>query len=708
MTKTTHNHSNRSFTRPVSTAAAIALALPASALAQVDTSDWKCEYCPFPDGYEAEVGVGASNVSDDSARIGSANGYDESGVYADVDGGGLYAADAYRLSWMADDLGLDSRRLEVEGGKPGAFGFTLGYRELPYRLFRTTQTVFTASGNDELTLPSGWVSSANTQNMTGLSAALTGRDIASDREILDLGFDVDAISNVTFFADYQRQQRDGVQIMGGSSFFQAALLPRVIDYETELVDAGLRYARGPLSLSAAWFGSFFTNNADSLTWDNPFGVFNDQGRLALEPDNDFQQVSVSGTYVADSLNSVIAFTVATGQGEQDDDLLAYTLNSAIAAPGLPRPTAAAEVDTTHYALSITSRPLPKTRVRFSYRYDERDNTTPQAFWQRVVVDGFLAPGAEQNIPYSYERSTIELDASYRVSDTVRLGAGYERKDIDRDFQEVAEQTEDTGYGKVRWLPIAEIELQLKGGTARREPKQYNDAFAALNNQNPLLRKYHLAYRYRGFAESMLTYTPSALPVSATMTAMYSNDSYSRSQLGLLDSDSKALALDVSWTPTEFVSAYVHASDEVIEARQAGSSLFAAPNWFATHDDDFETLGGGVRFRNIGERVDMRVDYTRATGETEIIVDPPSGANSEFPALESKYYDLRVAADFRSSAKLTWNVELRYQRFETEDWAIEGLGPDTARSLLALGASPYDEDVIAIAFGVRYRIGADDE
>ena len=71
-------------------------------------------------------------------------------------------------------------------------------------------------------------------------------------------------------------------------------------------------------------------------------------------------------------------------------------------------------------------------------------------------------------------------------------------------------------------------------------------------------------------------------------------------------------------------------------------------------------------------------------------------------------DLRVAADLRSSAKLTWNVELRYQRFETEDWAIEGLGPDTARSLLALGASPYDEDVIAIAFGVRYRIGADDE
>ena len=89
-------------------------------------------------------------------------------------------------------------------------------------------------------------------------------------------------------------------------------------------------------------------------------------------------------------------------------------------------------------------------------------------------------------------------------------------------------------------------------------------------------------------------------------------------------------------------------------------------------------------------------------------NPPSGPASEFPELESKYDDLRVAADYRYSAKLSWSVELRYQTFETEDWAIEGLAPDTARSLLSLGAAPYDEDVIAFAFSVRYAIGAGKE
>ena len=185
--------------------AALAALLPVSVLAQVDTSDWKCEYCPFPDGYEAEVEAGAAAVSDDSARIGSGNGYDDEGAYANVNGEGLYASGAYRLSWMAEDLGLDSRRFEMQAGKPGAFGVSLGYRELPYRLFDTTRTVFAAAGNDALRLPSDWVSSANTQNMTGLAAALQDRPIGSDRQILDLGIDVEAIRSSAAQASSRRR-----------------------------------------------------------------------------------------------------------------------------------------------------------------------------------------------------------------------------------------------------------------------------------------------------------------------------------------------------------------------------------------------------------------------------------------------------------------------------------------------------------------------
>jgi len=121
--------------------------------AQVDTSEWLCESCPFEKGYRADYEAGATYVSDDAARFGNATGYDKQGGYLNLDGEGHYASDAHQLDWYVEDLGLDSRVAELEGGRQGTYGFYLGYRELPYRLFDTTRTVFTPSASDRLSLP---------------------------------------------------------------------------------------------------------------------------------------------------------------------------------------------------------------------------------------------------------------------------------------------------------------------------------------------------------------------------------------------------------------------------------------------------------------------------------------------------------------------------------------------------------------------------
>jgi hypothetical protein len=126
-----------------------------------DTSSWNCQFCPFESGYQAKVSAGGSYVSDDAADFGDASGYDEKGGYLNVDGEGSYASDNYQLSWYAEDLGLDSRVLEIEGGRQGSFGFNLSYRELPERVFDTTSSVFLASGPHTLSLPGSWVDGAD-------------------------------------------------------------------------------------------------------------------------------------------------------------------------------------------------------------------------------------------------------------------------------------------------------------------------------------------------------------------------------------------------------------------------------------------------------------------------------------------------------------------------------------------------------------------
>lgn len=124
---------------------ATVLMVPGLSYGQADTSEWVCEYCPFESGYRASYEAGAISVSEDAARFGNATGLDEKGVYADLNGEGRYTNDGYRLSWYLEDLGLDSRVAELEGGRQGSYDFRLGYSELPYRRFDTTKTVFASS-----------------------------------------------------------------------------------------------------------------------------------------------------------------------------------------------------------------------------------------------------------------------------------------------------------------------------------------------------------------------------------------------------------------------------------------------------------------------------------------------------------------------------------------------------------------------------------
>ncbi|MDZ7768338.1 MAG: MtrB/PioB family outer membrane beta-barrel protein [Woeseiaceae bacterium] len=76
----------------------------------------------------------------------------------------------------------------------------------------------------------------------------------------------------------------------------------------------------------------------------------------------------------------------------------------------------------------------------------------------------------------------------------------------------------------------------------------------------------------------------------------------------------------------------------------------------------------------------------------------------FPDLETTLdsFNLRVA--WRRSARTTFNLSARYERFVMDDWALEGVQPDTIPVVLALGAEPYDYDRFLIGLGFSYRIG----
>lgn len=696
---------NRNGSLPLLAAAVSALLAPVSESATPDTSQWKCERCWFASGYQAEFTIGGSYVSDDAATIGDATGYDEEGGYAIADGSGLYAGATHRLGWRVEDLGLDSRVVEIDGAHGGTFDYRLAYRQLPRHRFDTTSTIFSRGPDNLLTLPPAWTFAGTTSGFTDLAASLFEEDIESERRTLELGGQYLPTARFRVFADIQRHEHDGTNIVGGSYFTNSSLLPHRFDYQTDQVDAGIRYDAERGYIKLAYYGSFFDDQSAAVRWQNPFtsAPGAGQGALAEAPDNDFQQLILTGSYRFATFGTQISFSAATGRGKQDETLLPYTTNPSLVTAPLPVSALDAEIETTNLAMTVTSRPLPRTRIKFSVRYDERDNKTSALPWNRVIADTFLSGETEFNVPYGYERLRTNLSAEYEISGNIRASAGYDFADFDRKFQEVAEQTEDTGWGRVQWRPNQYLDVTARGGISRREISGYDLTLAAALDQNPLLRKFNLAYRYREFGELSVSASIPDLPITIGAQASWADDSYSSSPLGLTDSEELRLAMDVSWAVSDQASVYFMGGYDDLDTRQAGSESFSTIDWLASHSDEFYSLGGGFHVTGIGDKLDLRVDYTRAMGTTGIDVTG-GGGPAGFPDLESTLDSLRVRINYHWSEKLETSLQLRYENFPTEDWALEGVAPGTLPTILTLGARPYDDEAWIAGISFRYRMG----
>ena len=684
----------------------IALAAGPALAQRPDTSNWTCQRCPFRTGHAAEYSAGASYLDDDAAHFGDATGYDEEGGYLEFDAAGSLRDGDRQLRWSVEDLGLDSRALELEGGRQGRHAYSFEYRALPRRQFDTTQTVFSEANPNALKLPNDWVRAGTTAGFSTLERDLFGRDIESDRETVAVGGRFLPTDRAHVFAEYRRTRREGTNVQGAAYYTNASLLPRPFGYTTDELDVGVRLRSERSSISAAYYGSFFNDDSLRLDWENPFtsAVGAERAALARPPDSSFQQVVVSGDFRPSRYAATFTYSLATGLMEQDSALLDYTTNPVVPTAPLPRTSLDGRVDTRNIALTVSLNPHQRVRLRAAYRYDDRDNRTPVAQWERVVAETFDTGELTANTPYSFTRGELTLRADYDASSELRLSAGFDDRALDRDYQEVASQDEASGWGQLSWRPNAYVDLRARAGTAKREADDYDTSLAERLDQNPLMRKYNLAYRFREFAEVTVTASLPNKPVTASGVLRVADDSYTQSELGLLASDDRRFALDLSWSFAESASVYVSLALDRIDSDQAGSERFAAPDWRAAIADEFSSLGGGVRVGALTERLGFAIDYTsgRGTSDTEVIA--ASGSPGRFPSMKTQLDSWRVQFTYEIAERLQGALELRHQRFDAEDWALQDVGPATLPNVLALGARPYDYDVLLIGLAVQYSLG----
>lgn len=685
----------------------VAADTPAQDVPRPDTSQWKCEECPFAKGHQADYEIGGAYVSDDAARFGNATGYDEKGGYVVANGEGGYASENYRTEWELEDLGLDSRSVKVDGGKPGTYGYELEYSELPYRRYDTTQTPFLQTTDEQLSLPAGWVPAGTTSGFTALNGALRDQNIEIDRTTIGVGGEYRGLDRFRFEADYRRTERDGWGVAGAPFYTSSSLLAAPIDDSTDTASIAALYGDERWTASLSWTGSFYEDSNDELRWDNPY-TGGGQGALSTPPDNKAQLLAVDAAYRFAS-PTTISFSAAIGEMRQDDAFLPYTINQAVTVRPLPRANLDAKVDTTHVDARIVSQPWPFLRLKGVYRYDDRDNTTPVDQWTRTIADLLDSGETESNKPYSFTRNLFEVSATARITrydwlKTFEFEAGYDRVDLDRTLQEVEKSTEDTGWGRVRWRPRGDTEVALRGGIARRDPDDYDLSVAQANEQNPLMRKYTLAYRFRDFLDLRARTGWPGKPITFGAQAHYSTTDYTESQIGLTKHDDRRFAADVTWAINDEFTTYLQGGYEDLALAVINSESFGAPDWNSQHRDRFRTADAGVRFKDSDEKFTANLSMMYARGTSDIGVSSMFSGAGPYPQLETELMGAELEVGYRLNDSIDLRLGVRYEDFSSSDWALQGVEPATIPTVLTLGADPYDYDVYLVTLSMRYSFG----
>ena len=546
-------------------------------------------------------------------------------------------------------------------------------------------------------------SKGGTAGMSTLGRSLASVPIETDRRTVALLGRYFASPGWTLFGEFRRQEKVGTDLTSASFLTEAVQLPQPIDYVTDSFEAGAAWAGRIASVRLSYLGSWFEDDNNALTFANPYlpivpGAA--EGRLGVPPSNNLQQVAASGNLHLPWYATTLTYAASLGWLRQNDAFLPV---STLAGAGVPAPGSLnGDVHLSHYALQLASRPLPKLSIRGNAAYDGRDDQTTPIAVDYIVTDTF--PGGSAITPrYSEDRVRLDGGADYALARWIRIGIGGKFNDDHYGPGQVITNTQETqSWGRATLTPLSSLSLTLKYGDALRRASSF-DAGALPPEENPLVRDFNYAPRDRVF--SSLTGSWAATSTFTwTLEGFLAKDDYRLSPLGLQAAHEQRASTTLTWTPRETLSAYLDAGYQRMAMLQDGYIAALTAPWLAADTERFWNLGVGGRWVP-QERWTLTLDYLLAPSyeDTDSTVGGPTQG---FPQSWTKLDSARLGVAYQWTTALQISLHYTREQYNSNDWALNGVGPSTVPNLLSLGIQPFRDNVNLFALTARYQFGRD--
>ena len=697
---------NRQPANATSIATLAALLLSVQTLADeapvsVDTRDWLCAFCTYAEGWFGTLGIGPGYASDSSLKFADYRGIKEKGVFFSLDGDAHYLDETGRyFDLYSSNLGLDSRQLEMRGGRQGRFEIRLAYREIPKYRGYGTQTQVQGFGSDRLVLPGNWVRAPTTSGMSALDDSLRPVALEIKRKIFEAGLSFRMSGKWRYVADFQHTEKNGTRAFGAGVFtIQASHFPAPVDFSTNRIDMGLEYSSKRARLRFGFRSLNFNNRYNSVSWENPFTPVGNTAllRAALEPDSEFYQFSFTGNF-RPTARLRLSAQASLGRFTQDQTFVPYSSNPDFDGLQPPRTSLNGKLDTNSLSARLTAGLSQNLSLQVNMKYDDRDNRTPVDSYTPVITDLVQRPGT-LNRPYSFTRGQYSAEFSYRANSPFSFNAGAKQKNYRRTLQSVRETRESVWWGEVSVDQWSAAQLRLRLETSSRDISPYKQVSDPGLQENILMRKFHLADRDRDRVLIDLDLFPGDR-LSAGISYFFTEDKYKQSILGLMKSNENNLSLDLGFAVRANLSLHAFFNLDNYKSDISGAQSDFMTPWTARTKDRFTTWGFGLGGK-LSDRLDISIDYVSSKSRGRISTDSGAG-EPPFPDLTSHLRNANIRLTYQASRKWGLTLQAEHENYDSSDWQIDGLGNDGISAILTLGPVSPQYSVTVLRILANYK------
>jgi MtrB/PioB family decaheme-associated outer membrane protein len=260
--------------------------------------------------------------------------------------------------------------------------------------------------------------------------------------------------------------------------------------------------------------------------------------------------------------------------------------------------------------------------------------------------------------------------------------------------------EATVWGRATVQALDELALAFNVAYGDRNNSTYGTANWGSAPQNPLMRKVNLAARDRRTAGARADWTVSEA-VSLGLGADWSNDDYNKTVIGLNESETKSLVADITVALSDTTRIHAFAQGERIDSRQTGSQIYGVPDWTGKVEDRFEVLGIGIKHAAIPDKLDLGADVSFSRGRSDTSVQTAVG-EPPYPTAKTSLDVVKLYASYKLKDNLWLTGSYWYESYDSADWRLDGVQPNTVYDLLAFGNQAPRYNVNVFRVSVRYQ------